>query len=319
MSAVIQFPTHIATHTPHQKEARVVANCDDGFTRLANDLLDALIEADLTKHQYKVALAVTRKTYGYGKKLDWVSGAQLADATGMTENKCRDAIRSLVARKILVREGRKIGWNTVISEWKNKQPQNGVNDPETGLKNNPKTGLRTTPKRGHTKDNIQKKERKEIKPSSSKNADALPDAVVTESVSLAITPPRPESAVHTPNGKFWGTADDLTCAEYIHSKVLVVNPTAKTPNWAQWANDIRLMREQDGRTHHEICSLFKWANLDPFWSANVLCPKTLRKQWDKLTTKRTMEPVAMAARGQHTDLTQSMTAAELNRLMQEGF
>ena len=98
----------------------------------------------------------------------------------------------------------------------------------------------------------------------------------------------------------------------------MVNPTAKAPNWAQWANDIRLMREQDGRTHHDICSLFKWANLDPFWSANVLCPKTLRKQWDKLTAKRA-GVVRQPARGDEWDLTKTMTADKLNQLIQEGY
>lgn len=130
-----------------------------------------------------------------------------------------------------------------------------------------------------------------IKISSSKNADAPPDAGVVESVSTSVEKLRPDAAIQTPSGKFWGTQDDLTCAEYIQGKVMVVNPTAKIPNWAQWANEIRLMRAQDGRTHHEICSLFKWANLDPFWSTNVQCPKTLRKQWDKLQAKRNAAPL----------------------------
>ena len=167
-----------------------------------------------------------------------------------------------------------------------------------------------------TKENYKRKE--QIKISSSKNADALPDAGGDESVSPPAEKVRPDAAIQTPSGKFWGTQDDLTAAEFIHGKVLVVNPTAKAPNWAQWANDIRLMRTQLGYTHHEICSLFKWANLDPFWSANVLCPKTLRKQWDKLTAKRA-GVVRQPARGDEWDLTKTMTADKLNQLIQEGF
>ncbi|MGL5597935.1 MAG: hypothetical protein ACRDDA_07395 [Aeromonas sp.] len=133
-----------------------------------------------------------------------------------------------------------------------------------------------------------------------------------------VTRLNPDAAVQTPNGKFWGTQDDLTCAKYIHGKVLVVNPTAKSPNWSRWANEIRLMRSQDLRTHHEICSLFKWANLDPFWSANVLCPQTLRKQWDKLQAKR-VGIVRQPTHGDEWDLTKTMTAEKLNKLIQEGF
>ena len=67
LATVIQFPAHSAPAKPQEV---MVADCDDGYTRLANDLLDALIEADLTKHQYKVALAVIRKTYGFNKSMD---------------------------------------------------------------------------------------------------------------------------------------------------------------------------------------------------------------------------------------------------------
>ena len=186
----------------------------------------------------------------------------------------------------------------------------GVGDTPSGVPIGVSTGTTTEQEINTLKENT--------KISSSKNADALPDAEVVESVSAVVEKVRPDAAIQTPSGKFWGTQDDLTAAEFIHGKVLVVNPTAKTPNWAQWANDIRLMRTQLGYTHHEICSLFKWANLDPFWSANVLCPKTLRKQWDKLTAKRA-GVVRQPARGDEWDLTKTMTADKLNQLIQEGY
>ena len=55
-----------------QKEPRV-ADLDDGYTRIANELLEAVMLAGLTQHQLLVFLAVMRKTYGFNKKLDWVS------------------------------------------------------------------------------------------------------------------------------------------------------------------------------------------------------------------------------------------------------
>ena len=186
----------------------------------------------------------------------------------------------------------------------------GVDDTPSGVPIGVSTGTTTEQEINTLKENT--------KISSSKNADALLDAGGDESVSPPAEKIRPDAAIQTPSGKFWGTQDDLTAAEFIHGKVLVVNPTAKAPNWAQWANDIRLMRTQLGYTHHEICSLFKWANLDPFWSANVLCPKTLRKQWDKLTAKRA-GVVRQPARGDEWDLTKTMTADKLNQLIQEGY
>ncbi len=48
-----------------------MAEVEDGYTRLANALYEELIGADLTKNQSKVAHAICRKTYGYGKR--WIA------------------------------------------------------------------------------------------------------------------------------------------------------------------------------------------------------------------------------------------------------
>ena len=86
--------------------------------------------------------------------------------------------------------------------------------------------------------------------------------------------------------KFKFNDNDLKLAEWMFSRVLVINPSAKKPNPENWANTVRLMREIDNRTHAEISGLFDWANKDSFWCSNILSPEKLRKQWDKLTVKR---------------------------------
>ncbi|MGL6474846.1 hypothetical protein ACSZNN_07765 [Aeromonas hydrophila] len=128
----------------------------------------------------------------------------------------------------------------------------------------------------------------------------------------------PSAAIQTPNGKAWGTAEDLTTAQWMFKRVQVIAPTALEPNWAQWANVIRLMRELDQRSHRDICDLYDWVSRDAFWCTNVLSPQKLRQQWTPLTVRRNA-PTHRPASGQHTDLTKSMTADELNRRMQEGF
>lgn len=45
-----------------------MADIDDGYTRVANELLEAIASADLTARQLKVMLAYVRKTYGFNKK-----------------------------------------------------------------------------------------------------------------------------------------------------------------------------------------------------------------------------------------------------------
>jgi len=82
------------------------------------------------------------------------------------------------------------------------------------------------------------------------------------------------------------TDEDTATAVYIFRKIRDLNLDHKEPNLKKWGNDIRLMRERDGREVSEIRSLFDWANNDSFWQSNILCPATLRKQWDKLILKR---------------------------------
>lgn len=95
---------------------------------------------------------------------------------------------------------------------------------------------------------------------------------------------KPEAAIQS--GTKWGNSEDLRCAEWLFTMVQSISLSAKKPNYAAWANDIRLMRERDDRTHYEIAALFKWACNDKFWKGNVLCPATLRDKWTQLDIKR---------------------------------
>lgn len=83
-----------------------------------------------------------------------------------------------------------------------------------------------------------------------------------------------------------GSDADYECAEYLFKQQRKANPTCKAPNFDTWANDVRLMREQDGRLHREICELFKWAKGDAFWAPNIQAPAKLREKWDVLYERR---------------------------------
>ncbi len=120
---------------------------------------------------------------------------------------------------------------------------------------------------------------------SSRNSGESPD--VSKSDFLA---KHPEAVVYTPSGKSWGTQEDLDCAGWIFQRIQIINPTARQPNWTEWANEVRLMRQLDGRSHRDICELFKVVNRDSFWCQNVLSPRKLREKWDELTVKLLNKP-----------------------------
>ncbi|WP_291971475.1 replication protein [Candidatus Symbiopectobacterium sp.] len=97
-----------------------VAQLEDGFLRLANDLLDATMCSGLPETELCILMAVWRKTYGYSKKLDWISNEQLEAMIDKHHTHCSTAKNNLIRKKVLIQEGRKIGMNTRISEWETK-------------------------------------------------------------------------------------------------------------------------------------------------------------------------------------------------------
>lgn len=79
---------------------------------------------------------------------------------------------------------------------------------------------------------------------------------------------------------------DEKCARWLYGVLLNTMPKAKEPNFKAWANDVRLMRTRDERTHREICELFQWAHNHAFWKSNILSPAKLRDQWERLAIQR---------------------------------
>jgi len=49
-----------------------------------------------------------------------------------------------------------------------------------------------------------------------------------------------------------------------------------------WAKDVRLMIDNDGRTLEEIQSVFKFLKVSEFWKSNIQSIKKLREQFEKL-------------------------------------
>ncbi|AKM48217.1 primosomal protein I [Edwardsiella phage Edno5] len=170
------------------------------------------------------------------------------------------------------------------------------NDPKIGILNDPKIGILNDPKIGTQNQSLEPNIESNIKPSTSENSNESSDGCLNV---IQIT--RPDAAIQ--RGTKWGTSEDLRCAEWLFSVVQSISSTAKRPNYASWANDIRLMREGDGRTHKEIATLFKWACDDDFWKGNVLCPATLRKKWTQLDIKRQKLASGKPAERPKVDLT----------------
>ncbi len=118
---------------PVEQERRV-ADIDDGYTRFANELLEAIASADLTARQLKVMLAYVRKTYGFNKKTDRIADEQIAQLTGLSRQNVNKAKKELISMNCLFMDGNQIGVNREVSAWqfsKCLQVSNFVSNLET--------------------------------------------------------------------------------------------------------------------------------------------------------------------------------------------
>lgn len=169
---VINFPVPVVA----LQELRV-ADTDDGYTRLANELYEELIGANLTKNQSKVAHAVCRKTYGFNKKMDRIADIQISQLTRLPRQKVNAAKNELLIMRVLIAEGALIGPNKNLNEWAvpaaktgpvrhhdsdsdchhgSDSHHNGDTVPTVVTKSVTKIVTDVSPKQGHTKDTITK-------------------------------------------------------------------------------------------------------------------------------------------------------------------
>lgn len=230
--------------------------------QLPNSVIDELL-ADLTGAELKCYLYVLRKTKGWNKEEDAISVSQFMKVTGLSNRKVIDACERLVELGLLEQ---KIGSNKIkVFSVKDYKTSSGE---ESSLVKKVHSGSEESSlsvvKKVHTQNNnINNTTKNNNTSSSGKNFQ-----------------PRTKAKKNVFSN------DDLKAAEWIFHLIRKLNPSFKEPKFESWANDIRLMRERDNRTHKDICELFQWANQDRFWSVNILSPATLRAKWDQLSMKR---------------------------------
>lgn len=80
---------------------------EHGYTRIADQLLDALPLAGFSAREYRVLLVLIRLTYGFGKTEDRIGATQIAERSGIDRRNIGKIIVSLERRGVLrvVRHG----------------------------------------------------------------------------------------------------------------------------------------------------------------------------------------------------------------------
>ncbi|MFF1023602.1 replication protein [Proteus mirabilis] len=147
-----------------RQERSTVANLEDGYTRIANDLFEAVMCADLTARQLKVVMAIIRKTYGFGKKLDRITNTQIAEMTGIHHTHVCKAKNEMIAMHIVISSGNKIGINKDFTEWNFNISQVSETLAKSANKTLAKTANSHKPSQLNTKETITKEKKESNTP-----------------------------------------------------------------------------------------------------------------------------------------------------------
>lgn len=258
---------------------------DDGYCRVVNALAEGLASHPLTATQQRVVWGVIRATYGWQKAKGVVTGSLLAKITGIQRQRCSAAVSELLEAGVLIRMGgarSALKINTKTTDWSfaKKTVRGGINDRVSGTSNfcsvNGSSGHSVNGSSVHQKD----KRHKDKNPSDSTSEKSRSKKSTSKIVEGA--------AVQNPSGSKWGTEVDVQLADLMAQVIdnRLGQDAPANRNMVTWANDIRLLREQDKRTPQMIESLFAFAMDDEFWRGNIESPGALRRNWTKLAMKR---------------------------------
>lgn len=101
---------------------------ENGFTRIANELLDKLAETKMNGTQFRILMIVFRYTYGFQRKEHELSETFIANATSIHKQQIKRELKDLIDRKIItvVRQAtftdpRVISFNKNYKQWKGIQ------------------------------------------------------------------------------------------------------------------------------------------------------------------------------------------------------
>ena len=167
---------------------------ENGYTRIANELFEAILGFGFTQRQLLVLLTVLRKTYGYGKKEDDMSASQIAAICNVGRQHVTTVLGELARMNVIAKApgqfGMIVGLNKKYSDWLPFEratkvgaelapvvslpavasPESGQvsligTSPESGHVPNrdsssPNLGQVDSPESGHTKENLSKETQK---------------------------------------------------------------------------------------------------------------------------------------------------------------
>jgi phage replication O-like protein O len=123
---------------------------EDGYTKIANEIMDALCKIRIPGEEMQVLNTIFRKTYGWNKCEDAISLSQFVETTGMNKPHIIQSIKGLLLKKVITitengnAHAKVYKFNKNYDQWiplpkKVKLPKTVINITENSNKPLPKT------------------------------------------------------------------------------------------------------------------------------------------------------------------------------------
>ena len=75
---------------------------ENGYTRIANELLDAICRLKISGNEFRILLFIIRKTYGYNRRSAEISLSEIAEAVGLKACHVSTSIKNLSKNHVIV-------------------------------------------------------------------------------------------------------------------------------------------------------------------------------------------------------------------------
>ena len=303
------------------------ADCEDGFTRIANLILEALSMVRINSTQTGICLFLLRRTFGWNRSEDAISLGDFAAACGTSKTYVSRQLADLLHKKIILRLAYEPGKTPVYAFCTNLAEWDGACIDLQALADNDREGLyecspedcsdisnetgcglsdQTTVQGWGLSNQISYGLSNRIRVGLSDQT--TPNQ--PQSTTVPVITPALKTIIKTMKEKEIYSTDTLQyqLAELLLMKILEHLPGYKKPDLQKWSKSMDSILRLDKRPPEEVKSVILFAQGDPFWRANILSVEKLRKQYDRLNSRRLQARASPPARGAAAG--QAMTGEE---------
>ena len=228
---------------------------DNGYTKIANEILDALIGFRIPGEQRQCLDFIIRKTYGFNKLEDRISNNQFVEAPGLKKGNVSRSIKSLVDKNIVIKNDNyntpSYRFNKKYKGWKVLSKKQPVIKDDTGVIKSDKKPLSKVMDTKERKKLLQKK-------------------------------------------TFVSDSNEFRLASLLFNEIKKRNPGHKKPDLQKWSEFIDKMIRLDKRDPQTIANVIAWCQADTGdgdngkwkgWQNNILSTSKLRDKFDDIVLK----------------------------------